>query len=74
MNKAAMEATKRIATMSDKQLFEVWEMTSTNNSEYIPTVRGWIMDEIEKRYPEAFDKWLEEDAEDNTLKEYCKVA
>ena len=28
-------------------------------------VRGWIMDELEKRNPEAFDKWLDLDYPDN---------
>lgn len=40
------------------------------NDENIPTVRGWIMDEIEKRNPAAFDAWLEGDAEDASLRKY----
>ena len=44
---------------------------STDMTEDIPIslelsmVRGWIMDELEKRNPEAFDKWLDLDYPDN---------
>ena len=31
----------------------------------LSTVRGWIMDELEKRNPEAFEKWLDLDYPDN---------
>ena len=57
--------------VSDKQLFDYWDMTTTATGEHIPTVRGWLMDEIERRFPEAFDKWLDGDAEDETLRSYC---
>jgi len=36
----------------------------------LPTVRGWIMEELEKRNPKAFDEWLEGDAEDSDLEKY----
>jgi len=29
--------------------------------EHMPTVRGWILDELERRNPEAFNAWLEQD-------------
>ena len=64
-----MEAIKR---MSTKQLIEVFVMTGKNNDENIPTVRGWIMDELEERNPEAFDKWLDEYGEDEDLYKYFK--
>ena len=70
--KAAEKAMKKIAALSNNQLFEVWEMTEHNHSVEAPTVRGWLMDEIEKRFPEAFDRWLESDeAEDRELRKYC---
>ena len=28
----------------------------------LPMVRGWILDELEKRNPESFSAWLEQDA------------
>ena len=41
------------------QLLDLWGETTTNNSPCIPTVRGWLMDELEKREPDRFNKWLE---------------
>lgn len=34
------------------------------------TVRGWIMDELEFRDPEAFNAWLDSDTDDTGLQEY----
>lgn len=42
-----------------KDLIELFEMTEIINDPQIPTVRGWIMDELEERNPAAFDAWLE---------------
>lgn len=61
---------KTLAAMTTEKLLELWEQTETMNDENIPTVRGWIMDEIEKRNPAAFDAWLEGDAEDASLRKY----
>lgn len=61
---------KTLEAMKTEKLLDLWEQTETMNDENIPTVRGWIMDEIEKRNPEAFDKWLDGDAEDASLREY----
>ena len=40
----------------------------------LATVRGWIMDELEERNPEAYWEWIEESAEDEDLKKYYGVA
>lgn len=53
-----------------RQLLDLWEMTTTNNDPNIPTVRGWIMDELSSRFPEAFDAWLDSDTNDTMLREY----
>lgn len=50
------------AQLSTAKLIESWELTDTNNDSNIPTVRGWIMDEMESRNPEAFNAWMEADA------------
>ena len=59
-------ATAKIANLfsqlSTEKLIESWELTDTNNDANISTVRGWIMDEMEKRNPEAFNDWMEADA------------
>ena len=50
-----------IKTMTTKQLLETFIMTGNVQDENIYTVRGWLMDELEARNPEAFDAWLESD-------------
>lgn len=35
--------------------------TETMNDPAVSIMRGWYMDEIEKRYPQEFDKWLDTD-------------
>ena len=42
--------------------------TGTMDDPNIPTVRGWIMDELERRNPDAFNAWLDsEPCEDRDL-------
>ena len=41
------------------QLIEIFIETGRVNNPYMPTVRGWIMDELEARDPEAFEAWLD---------------
>lgn len=48
--------------LSTVQLVEAWEATDTQNAPEIPTVRGWIMDEMERRNPQAFEAWLSGEA------------
>lgn len=68
-------AKNEIKAMSTKQLIEVWELTTNNSSEYIPTVRGWLMDEFEERYQDAFAQWIEsEECADDQLKNYINAA
>ena len=56
---AEQRAIKLIASRTMEQLITSFEITETLNGPDVPTVRGWIMDELEKRDPEAFDKWLD---------------
>lgn len=66
--KAAREMLSN-ATLGD--LLDEWELTTNSNDPEIATVRGWLMDELESRNPEAFNAWLDQDApEDNQLREY----
>lgn len=64
------KAMKTLRNMKTEKLLELWEETENNNDENIPTVRGWLMEVIEERNAEAFEKWLEEDAEDRNLRKY----
>ena len=60
-----------ITEKTTAQLIEVFIMTGHVNNPYIPTVRGWIMDELQARDPEAFDAWLDsETCEDAYLPLY----
>ena len=71
MTKAEERARFLIAHRTMEQLIEDFEITETNNDPYIPTVRGWIMDELENRDAEAFDKWIDSN-EESPRKFYLK--
>ena len=43
---------------------------NVENRMNLATVRGWLMDEIERRNPEAFEKWIDSDKDDDGLLEY----
>ena len=68
----ALERAKYIiGTTPTDQLLDVWEMTTTATGDFTPTVRGWLMDEFEKRCPEEYGAWLETDTcEDGELRKY----
>nr|DAK90419.1 MAG TPA: hypothetical protein [Caudoviricetes sp.] len=70
-------AIAKIAALTDDQLFATWESTEKYDKENWAAqhmLRGWCMDEIEKRYPEGFDKWLDQEApEDSDLRRFCLV-
>lgn len=63
-----------IASMTTRQLIDTFILTgivNNPNSPNIPTIRGWIMDELERRDPKAFDAWLsDDDSEDDDLLKY----
>ena len=69
MTKAEEIARNQIKLSSTKKLLELWE-TTTNNDPHISIVRGWLLDELEERNQEGFEKWLDTDAEDETLRKY----
>lgn len=57
-----------IAKKTMRELVELFNVTTKMSDKNISTVRGWIMDEIEKRNPIGFDKWLDsEDCADENL-------
>ena len=69
-NLAEAKAREIISNQMLADLLDEWELTTTNNSPEVYTVRGWLMDEFEKRNPEAFNAWMDGDAEDSTLRDY----
>lgn len=52
------------------QLLDAWELTSKIDDEDVYIVRCWLMKEFERRYPEAWNKWLEGEALDESLRIY----
>lgn len=59
-----------IAGLTTSQLLDQWESTSDIADPNIPTVRGWLMDELEKRFPEQFDAWMDSDCRDEDLRKF----
>lgn len=68
------KAREMISNLTLPQLLEEWELTTTQPySQELATVRGWLMDELEERHPEAFNKWLDSEwPEDSELKKYIE--
>jgi hypothetical protein len=63
--------TLKAIKQSMERLIEQWELTSICENENIATVRGWLMEEIEKRNPGGFNAWLDnDDCDDFQLKKY----
>lgn len=52
-------AVEVIKNMPTDALLDVWEKTTDNPDIHIPTLRGWIMDELEERNPGVFAAWLD---------------
>lgn len=63
MTAAEIKARKLIEGRTTEQLIKDFETTEHLNTPEVPIVRGWYMDELEKRDPEAFDKWIDSDEE-----------
>lgn len=70
MNSIEAKARELISNQMLADLLDEWELTTNSNSPETYTVRGWLMDEFEKRNPEAFNEWMDGDAEDSTLRDY----
>lgn len=60
---ATEKAQVLLSKQSTKDLITQFELTETVTDSHVYIVRGWIMDELEKRNPEAFDKWVDSDEE-----------
>ena len=70
MTRAENEARELLKQQTLDDLLTQWELTVIFDDENIYTVRGWLMDELESRNPEAFNKWLDSDCEDFELRKY----
>lgn len=59
---------EQIRRMATSALLDVWEETEQIKSKEVFTVR-WIMDELERRNPDGFAAWIDQDApEDKDLR------
>lgn len=61
MTSAEMRARNTLKTMTTANLIDTFIKTGESKDANIYIVRGWLMDELEARNPEAFDEWLESD-------------
>lgn len=64
-------ARKMLESRTTKSLCEMFEATNGENGNDLlqdAKVRGWIMDELEKRDAEAYDRWM--DCEDLELVDF----
>lgn len=55
-----------IAGRTSLQLCADFNATNELNDEHIPTIRGWMMDALEARHPEAFAAWIDSCQDDPT--------
>jgi len=66
-----MTPTEKAAVILKKrttcELIEDFVFTNKIDSPNVFTVRGWIMDELEHRNPEAFTAWLDFNGTDSSL-------
>ena len=70
-----MVAIEKISSLTDDQLFGIWESTEKYDKEDLGALYmllGWCMNEIVKRYPEGFRAWRDQSArEGSDLRRYC---
>lgn len=60
-----------LKNMKTERLLDLWELTTEIQDPYISTVRGWLMDELEERNPEGFERWLDSsECADDKLRSY----
>ena len=70
MTQQEKKARELISNQTLSDLLDEWELTTNNDDPNIAIVRGWLMDEFEERNPQAFEKWLDENAKDEDLRNY----
>ena len=65
MTAAEKRAKDMIAKLSTAEVVKQFELTEAMDTTIqVTTVRGWLMDELEKRDADAFDRWM--DSEDDS--------
>ena len=68
----AQEMSEKLKEMTTSQLIEEFIKTGKNSKNGTPTIRAWIVYELERRDPEAFRAWLDSEdyADDENVKKY----
>ena len=63
---------EKLQEFTTSQLIEAFVMTGKNSENGTPTIRAWIVYELERRDPEAFRAWLDSEdyADDENVKKY----
>ena len=74
---ATQTALAMIQLRSTKDLIRDFILTgvmidSQHHDPNLFTVRGWLMDEIERRDPKGYCLWLDSDEDDEALTKYIK--
>ena len=67
MNNPEAIARLKLSLRPTKDLIRDFILTGAIHDPHIPTVRGWIMDELERRDPEGYDNWIENYNDDRDL-------
>jgi hypothetical protein len=59
----ASAAPTQVRSISTVQLLELWHSTESTSENILDVsmVRGWILDELDSRDPDAFDEWMDSD-------------
>lgn len=74
MKYSTIAAPAKLQHLTTDQLLTAWETTEHLDTPETPIVRGWLMDEIERRNPAGYSAWLDQDApEDADLRKYVTV-
>ena len=56
---------------SDSKLLALWDTTeATEISIELAMVRKWLMEEMEQRWPEAFNAWMESESFTDDIRDY----
>ena len=67
------KAPAQIKNASTKKLLELWDLTENmKHSQELAIVRGWLMDELEARDPEGFDRWIDSEDPNADPKDFIK--
>jgi hypothetical protein len=56
---------------TNEELVEIWlELDKQEVTPEIAMVRDWVMDELQKKFPKAYDKWLDNCENDDNFANY----